>query len=207
MPRRNPPRTSQSQPKEARQMLRIIGGEWRSRRVPFPAIEGLRPTPDRVRETLFNWLQNVTPGARCLDLFAGSGALGLEALSRGAESVTFIDQATEATRQLRDNLNTLKSQNGEVINMSALTWLDSRNTDNEPRYDLVFLDPPFRKDLLPTICILLEERNLLADNALIYIEAESEAVLTDLPANWESYREKKAGQITYRLFNRQALER
>jgi 16S rRNA (guanine966-N2)-methyltransferase len=187
-------------------MLRIIGGEWRSRRVPFPAIEGLRPTPDRVRETLFNWLQNVTPGARCLDLFAGSGALGLEALSRGAESVTFIDQAPEATRQLRDNLNTLKSQNGEVINMSALTWLDSRNTDNEPRYDLVFLDPPFRKDLLPTICILLEERNLLADNALIYIEAESEAVLTNLPANWESYREKKAGQITYRLFNRQALE-
>ncbi len=187
-------------------MLRIIGGEWRSRRVPFPIIEGLRPTPDRVRETLFNWLQNITPGARCLDLFAGSGALGLEALSRGAESVTFVDQASEATRQLRDNLNTLKSQNGEVITMSAITWLESRNTDNEPRYDLVFLDPPFRKGLLPLILTLLEERNLLSDNALIYIESESETKLLDIPENWQEYRAKTAGQVTYRLFSRTASQ-
>ncbi len=186
-------------------MLRIIGGEWRSRRVPFPDIEGLRPTPDRVRETLFNWLQNTTPGARCLDLFAGSGALGLEALSRGAASVTFVDQSPEVAKQLQNNLNTLKSQRGEVIATSAMTWLEGRQTDNEPRYDLVFLDPPFRKDMLPVICELLESKNLLADNAVIYIEAESEIKQLLLPSNWQPHREKTAGQVTYRLLYREAI--
>lgn len=183
-------------------MLRIIGGEWRSRKVPFPEIEGLRPTPDRVRETLFNWLQNITPGARCLDLFAGSGALGLEALSRGADSVTFVDSSHEAMRQLRDNLNLLKSQRAEIISSPALHWLEARQTDTEPRYDLVFLDPPFRKDMIPVVCDLLEKRNLLSDNAVIYIEAESELSQLSLPDNWEESRSKKAGQVTYRLFFR-----
>jgi 16S rRNA (guanine966-N2)-methyltransferase len=181
-------------------MLRIIGGEWRSRKVPFPNVENLRPTPDRVRETLFNWLQNITPGARCLDLFAGSGALGLEALSRGASSVTFIDNSPAATYQLKDNLQTLKCQNGEVITSSAINWLEARQTDTEARYDLVFLDPPFRKEMIPVICELLEKRNLLSDNAVIYIEAESELSQLLVPESWKENRSKTAGQVTYRLF-------
>ncbi|BBB28162.1 16S rRNA (guanine(966)-N(2))-methyltransferase RsmD [Neptunomonas japonica] len=199
MPRRNPPRKNSSN-QEPRQMLRIIGGEWRSRKVPFPSVENLRPTPDRVRETLFNWLQNITPGARCLDLFAGSGALGLEALSRGASSVTFIDNSPAATYQLKDNLQTLKCQNGEVITSSAINWLEARQTDTEPRYDLVFLDPPFRKDMVPVICELLEKRNLLSDHAVIYIEAESELSQLLVPDSWKENRSKTAGQVTYRLF-------
>jgi 16S rRNA (guanine966-N2)-methyltransferase len=184
-------------------MLRIIGGEWRSRKVPFPSsVENLRPTPDRVRETLFNWLQNITPSARCLDLFAGSGALGLEALSRGASSVTFIDNSPAATYQLKENLQTLKCQHGEVITSSAINWLDARKTDTEPRYDLVFLDPPFRKEMVPVICELLEKRNLLSDNAVIYIEAESELSHLTVPTNWEENRSKTAGQVTYRLYSR-----
>ena len=183
-------------------MLRIIGGEWRSRKLPFPEIEGLRPTPDRVRETLFNWLQHITPSARCLDLFAGSGALGLEALSRGADSVTFIDNAYEAARQLKDNLTLLKCQNGEVITSAALSWLEARQTDTEPRYDLVFLDPPFRKDMISLICELLEKQNLLSDNAAIYIEAESDLKQLTVPDNWQESRCKIAGQVTYRLFFR-----
>lgn len=201
MPRRNPPRKNLS-PKEPKQMLRIIGGEWRSRKVPFPNVENLRPTPDRVRETLFNWLQNITPGARCLDLFAGSGALGLEALSRGASSATFIDSSPAATHQLKDNLQALKCQNGEVIVSSALNWLESRQTDAEPRYDLVFLDPPFRKEMVSIICELLEKRNLLSDHAVIYIEAESELNQLTVPSNWQENRSKTAGQVTYRLFYR-----
>ncbi|WP_028468492.1 16S rRNA (guanine(966)-N(2))-methyltransferase RsmD [Neptunomonas japonica] len=199
MPRRNPPRQNSSN-QEPRQMLRIIGGEWRSRKVPFPNVENLRPTPDRVRETLFNWLQNITPGARCLDLFAGSGALGLEALSRGASSVTFIDNSPAATYQLKDNLQTLKCQNGEVITSSAINWLEARQTDTEPRYDLVFLDPPFRKEMVPVICELLEKRNLLSDHAVIYIEAESELSQLLVPDSWKENRSKTAGQVTYRLF-------
>jgi 16S rRNA (guanine966-N2)-methyltransferase len=203
MPRKNPSRKNSTIANEPRPMLRIIGGEWRSRKVPFPEVEGLRPTPDRVRETLFNWLQNITPGACCLDLFAGSGALGLEALSRGAASVVFVDSSPAVVRQLRNNLNTLKSQHGEVITASAIDWLESRQTDTETRYDLVFLDPPFRKDLLPLTCELLEKRNLLADNAVIYIEAESELNQLVIPENWEESRIKTAGQVTYRLFFRQ----
>ena len=201
MPRRNPPRQNRSA-QEPKQMLRIIGGEWRSRKVPFPSVENLRPTPDRVRETLFNWLQNITPGARCLDLFAGSGALGLEALSRGASAVTFIDSSPAATRQLKENLQTLKCQHGEVITSSAINWLDTRQTDTEPRYDVVFLDPPFRKEMVPMICELLEKRNLLSGNAVIYIEAESELSQLTVPTNWEENRSKTAGQVTYRLFSR-----
>lgn len=183
-------------------VLRIIGGEWRSRKIPFPAIEGLRPTPDRVRETLFNWLQTYTPGSSCLDLFCGSGALGLEALSRGAQHVTFVDQAPEVVNQLKSNLQLLKAQNAEVIAASAMTWLEQRATDEEARYDLVFLDPPFRKALIEKVAVLLESRNLLRDGAIIYIETEAEWVPQEIPLHWELLREKAAGQVVSRLFRR-----
>ncbi|WP_417533761.1 16S rRNA (guanine(966)-N(2))-methyltransferase RsmD [Marinobacterium stanieri] len=208
MPRRNNnqrARRPQNGPELSRTSLRIIGGQWRGRKLDFPAIEGLRPTPDRVRETLFNWLQTDVPGAQCLDLFTGSGALGLEALSRGAASVTFVDRAPEVARQLRSNLNVLKAQNAECVTASALDWLEQRKTGEEARYDLVFIDPPFRKGMVAPICTLLEQRQLLQSQAMIYIETEAELPLEGIPENWQLHREKKAGQVAYRLFLRQPL--
>lgn len=206
MPRRNNHRSRRPSAPASQSSVRIIGGEWRGRKLDFPEIEGLRPTPDRVRETLFNWLQAYIPGARCLDLFSGSGALGLEALSRGAASVTFVDQAPEVINQLRSNLNTLKVQNAELIGSSVPSWLEQRSTNEEVRYDLVFMDPPFRKDMAGPVCALLEQHQLLADEALIYIETEVELQLDQLPGNWQLYREKQAGQVAYRLFMRQPGE-
>lgn len=205
MPRRNNHRPQKTRVTDT-STVRIIGGEWRGRKLSFPEIEGLRPTPDRVRETLFNWLQSYLPGARCLDLFSGSGALGIEALSRGAASVTFVDQATEVVSQLRSNINLLKAQNAEIIAASALDWLDRRQPDQEPRYDLVFMDPPFHKGLVAPICEMLERRSLLREEAMIYIETEKSLTLDTLPANWVIHREKAAGQVAYRLFVRQPSE-
>lgn len=189
---------------EAGSFVRIIGGEWRSRRLEFPDAPGLRPTPDRVRETLFNWLQGITPGAHCLDLFSGSGALSFEALSRGAAQATLIEQAPQVCQSLRRNLQTLKAQNAEVIEQDAVAWLEAQPEDLGARFDLVFLDPPFRKDLVRLIAELLESRNLLSANAMIYIESESELGIPAVPANWQLHREKQAGQVSYRLFLRSA---
>lgn len=202
MSRRNPRRASKAAAEES--FVRIIGGQWRSRRLSFVATQGLRPTPDRVRETLFNWLQGVTSGARCLDLCAGSGALGFEALSRGASSLVFVEQSHQVARTLQSNLQQLKVQNAEVVTASALEWLDSRATDETERFDLVFMDPPFRQGLVAPLCALLERRNLLAERAMIYIECERELVLPPLPADWVLYREKQAGQVSYRLYERQS---
>ncbi|SEG78989.1 16S rRNA (guanine(966)-N(2))-methyltransferase RsmD [Marinobacterium lutimaris] len=198
MSRRN---TTRKRPEAAEQaFVRIIGGDWRSRRIPFAAIEGLRPTPDRVRETLFNWLQGVTEGARCVDLCAGSGALGLEALSRGAGSLTFVDQSSLVARTLRENLQKLKVQNAEVVNASALDWLSALPADESERFDLVFMDPPFRKGLVAPLCALLESHNLLSERAMVYVESEKEIGAPDVPESWSLYREKHAGQVSYRLY-------
>ncbi|WP_245601075.1 16S rRNA (guanine(966)-N(2))-methyltransferase RsmD [Marinobacterium jannaschii] len=184
-------------------MLRIIGGEWRSRKVPFAAIVGLRPTPDRVRETLFNWLQFDIAGARCLDLFSGSGALGLEALSRGAASVTFIDQAPEVVRQLKENLSTLKCSDAQVIQASVINWLEQQPDDLTDQFDIVFMDPPFRKGLVNPCCALLEQKQLLSENALIYVENEREAGAAQAASHWLPHRQKQAGQVNYQLYRRQ----
>lgn len=183
--------------------LRIIGGQWRGRKLEFMAVDGLRPTPDRVRETLFNWVQPYISGARCLDLFSGSGALGLEALSRNAESVTFVDLNNITTRQLQTNLQLLKTQSAEVIQADVMQWLESRHTDMEPRYDMVFMDPPFRQDMVSNCCALLESHNLLAENAIIYVETESELSHPEVPENWVEHRSKTAGQVSYRLYLRE----
>jgi 16S rRNA (guanine966-N2)-methyltransferase len=180
--------------------VRIIGGEWRGRKLPFAELEGLRPTPDRVRETLFNWLQSTTPGAICLDLFSGSGALGLEALSRGASQATLIDSSSQVCRILRENINHLKAQNAEVVERDAIDWLQHQPADLGQRFDLVFLDPPFRQDLVPLAAELLESRNLLAADALIYVETETELGLPLVPMQWSVHREKIAGQVGYRLY-------
>lgn len=183
--------------------LRIIGGEWRGRKLRFPALPGLRPSPNRVRETLFNWLQPELSGAHCLDLFAGSGALGLEALSRGAGSCWFVEVARTASQQIRQHLTTLKCDTGRAIDADALQWLESMPPT--PRFHLVFLDPPFRQGMVAECCARLERSGRLSDNALIYVESAVDEGPPDVPANWTLHRDKQAGQVAYRLFRRIAV--
>lgn len=176
--------------------LRIIAGQWRGRKISFANSEGLRPTSDRVRETLFNWLAPVIANANCLDLFAGSGALGFEALSRGAAHVDLIDSSPIVFRQLQENLRLLKG-NGNV-------WLDQAQNKLRQcpeRYDIVFLDPPFSQSLLAPCIELIEHYQLLSTNAWVYVETGRRELLPSLPTHWQLHREKVAGQVCYRLFS------
>jgi 16S rRNA (guanine966-N2)-methyltransferase len=193
------PSTKSARPHNGQGQLRIIAGEWRSRRLSFPDAPGLRPTPDRVRETLFNWLAPHIEGAKVLDAYTGSGALYLEALSRGAAEAVALDSNPAAIASLRQNLETLRCPRGQVIHSDAQRYLQG-----EPKlaFDLVFLDPPFHQDLLPTTCNLLEERQWLAANAWIYTESETPPSTLQLPGNWRLHREKKAGQVYYALWQR-----
>ncbi len=180
--------------------LRIIGGRWRSRRLRFASLEGLRPTPDRVRETLFNWLAPFITGARCLDLFAGSGALGIEALSRGAAEVVFVERHPQAVRQLRVNLNLLQAEGARVEQADALLWL---RRPPQP-FDIVFLDPPFGERLLVPVATALELGGWLTPDARIYLETLKALSKPDLPAAWMPIREQTAGRVSYRLAVRAA---
>ena len=182
----------------AQNQLRIIGGRWRGRTLPFAALTGLRPTPDRVRETLFNWLAPVIQGSRCLDLYAGSGALGLEAASRGAAGVVMVDSAGEVVGSLRDQRAILDAGEVEVIQADVVQWLRGSPAQ---AFDIVFLDPPFRQGLLSETMQLLEVNGWLAADACIYIEAEKE-LQPDLPEGWETFRSKQAGQVGYQLVRR-----
>jgi 16S rRNA (guanine966-N2)-methyltransferase len=179
--------------------LRIIGGQWRSRRFAFPDGPGLRPTPDRVRETLFNWLAPYVEGAHVLDPFAGSGALLLEALSRGAASGLACDLNPASVASLRGHLATLQCSNGEIQLDDALQLL-ARPAPR--RFDIVLLDPPFHKDLLQGACTLLETQGWLADDAWIYTESETAPSTLGLPGNWRLHREKHTGQVHYALWQR-----
>ena len=168
---------------------------------------------DRVRETLFNWLQNDIAGARCLDLFTGSGALGLEALSRYAAEVVMIDKNPQAIRMIRQNLELLKVDNAQLIKIDAADYLGSllqaadgsnlplfqRGTEGVNTFDIVFLDPPFNQQLVSVFCELLDKANCLSDRALIYIEIEKNTKLPQLADNWTIIKEKKAGQLAYYL--------
>jgi len=176
--------------------VRIIGGTHRGRRVRFPLLPGLRPTGDRVKETLFNWLQPRIAGADCLDLFAGSGSLGLEAASRGAGSVLMLERADEAVRQLCANVAALGLDRARVERGDALAWLDRPAVE---RFDLVFLDPPFDQPVLGAACRLLTQRGWLTGDALVYVETAADD-LPPLPKGWSPWREKRAGQVAYRLF-------
>lgn len=180
-----------------RNRLRIIGGRWRGRKLDFPEVEGLRPTPDRVRETLFNWLQNDIVGARCLDLFTGSGALGLEALSRGAARAVLVENSKLVAQQLDVHLRTLQCSDGIVVNMDAQTFLERGPGD--ARYNIVFLDPPFEKGLVENCIQLLEEKHWLADDARIYLETEHDLQTPALPGDWKYTHERNAGQVNYYL--------
>jgi 16S rRNA (guanine966-N2)-methyltransferase len=179
-----------------RNSVRIIGGGWRGRRVAFPDIPGLRPTPDRVRETLFNWLQHVIAGARCLDLFAGSGALGLEALSRGAKELVFVEQAVAASRTLQEQLIRLGGgSKGQVVEMGAARYLRSP----AQAFDIVFLDPPFGRGALAEYVPMLEAGEWLKPGAMVYLENEKSEGAPKLPARWELLQSKSAGEVGYHL--------
>ncbi|EOS93657.1 16S rRNA (guanine(966)-N(2))-methyltransferase [Erwinia tracheiphila] len=183
--------------------IRIIGGLWRGRKLPVPDSAGLRPTTDRVRETLFNWLAPDIQGAHCLDCFAGSGALGLEALSRQAASVTLLELERHVAQQLGKNLATLGAKTGSVINTNTLQYLAH---EGQP-HGVVFVDPPFRQGMLEQTIQLLESGGWLTADALIYVESEVENGPPLVPENWQLHREKIAGQVAYRLYTRRASER
>ena len=179
-----------------RNSVRIIAGAWRGRRIHFPDMPGLRPTPDRVRETVFNWLQHSISGSRCLDLFAGSGALGLEALSRGAKQAVFVEPFPAAARGLQEQLNRLGgAERGRILEMGAARFL---RTPGQP-FDVAFLDPPFGKDALLEYIPLLDSGNWLNAGGLVYLENERSAGAPALPAHWELLKSKSAGEVGYHL--------
>jgi len=177
--------------------IRIIGGSLRNSRLEVPERPGLRPTPERVRETLFNWLAPMIEGARVLDLCAGTGGLGIEALSRGAAFACFVEPEARAARALRDNLARLKVAAGEVAAVDAQAFL--RGTART--FDLVFLDPPFALDLWSTLAGRLEQGGWLAARAWIYVESPREAIPA-VPANWTLHREGRAGEVRFALYRR-----
>lgn len=200
MPRSKPARTPTAPNSQGRSgFIRLISGQWKGRKLPVREVEGLRPTTDRVKETLFNWLAADVRGSRCLDLFAGSGSLGFEALSRYADHVMMVEMDRGAAQQLAKNLQTLQSQQARIVNQDALTVLAG---PSEP-FDIIFLDPPFRRDLLDTVCQRLEQGGWLSAEALIYIERESEGEPPELPANWLLLKDKQAGQVRYQLYQRE----
>jgi 16S rRNA (guanine966-N2)-methyltransferase len=197
--------------------LRIVAGNWRSRLLDIADVEGLRPTSERIRETLFNWLAPTISGARCLDLFAGTGALGLEALSRGARSVVFVERSGVAARQLEKNIDILTRPNAaeepsgpkrfaaesspanvQIVRGDALAYLQ-RSTANS--FDIVFLDPPFAADMLEETCRLLADVGCVADGARVYIELDRAAELPTLPEGWTVEKNKTAGNVRYMLIH------
>ncbi len=177
--------------------IRIIGGQLRNSRLNVPELPGLRPTPERVRETLFNWLAPVIDGARVLDLCAGTGALGIEALSRGAGATQFVESHALAARALKDNLARLKVSTADVAASPAQVWLGNTGTP----FDLVFLDPPFADNLWAGLARTLEQGGWLAPSAWIYVESPRQQPL-DLPDNWVIHREGVAGDVQFALYRR-----
>ncbi len=178
--------------------LRIIAGEWRSRQLFFEDVPGLRPTPARVRETVFNWLQTDVIASRCLDLYAGSGALGFEAASRGAKSVAMVESNAQACRLINENKAKLSAEQIKIIQIDVFKFL----AGDASSFDLVFLDPPFAKGMVQQTCQWLEDKGWLAPQAKVYVEVESQLVLDEMPENWQCLKNKTAGEVGYYLFER-----
>ena len=180
--------------------VRIISGKYKSRKIIFPDRPGIRPTGNRIRESLFNWIQADIVNSRCLDLFSGSGALGIEALSRGAKITTFIESDFETANYLEKNLQTLNAPNGIVVRADAMRWLESQK-NTEP-FGFIFLDPPFKNNLLLDCISLLESNNIISDNGTIYIETEVDDNLRQLPPTWRLKQKKQAGRVSYCLYKK-----
>lgn len=182
--------------------VRIIGGRFRGRRITFLDLPGLRPTPDRIRETLFNWLTPIIPDAYCLDLFSGSGALGMEALSRGAKHVTFVDSNSNVVGQIKKQLILLQVENSAEV---LFTTLPAVIPPPKKAYNIVFLDPPFHQSMIAKISHWLEQQPWLADVVYIYIETETNLWPLPIPLTWEILKHKKAGNVSYHLLRRTKL--
>jgi len=179
--------------------IRIIGGQWRSRKISFLEAPGLRPTGDRIRETLFNWLGININGAHCLDLYAGSGILGLEALSRGASTCTALENNPTVVKQLHANCNELGADLS-IINADSIKFLQHKNSGRV--FDIVFIDPPFSKTLHTESCALLESNGWLAYDALIYCELPAKENLFATPSSWLIKKDKIASGVRYMLYSR-----
>ena len=180
--------------------LRIIGGRWRSRRLRFQDVQGLRPTPDRVRETLYNWLQFEVPGRHVLDLFAGSGALGFEALSRGAASLTLLERDARQAASLRQAASDLQADGCSVICEDSLRWLAREPAPAVP-YGIVLLDPPFHQNLPNQAIALLHDRGWLVPDQWLYVETEQAPDTLVLPPGWRLHRQTRAGLVHALLFH------
>ena len=176
--------------------LRIVAGKWRSRLLPVVDEPGLRPTSERIRETLFNWLAPTITGCTCVDLFAGSGALAFEALSRGARAALLVERSPAVVRQLRQNIETLKAPGAEVVKQDALAFLREATPQ---QFDLVFLDPPFAADYQDELCRLLQERGWVGPDSHVYLELARDAALPAFPAGWRVLKEKTTGNVRYML--------
>lgn len=179
-----------------KQTVRIIGGRFRGKKLIFPDIEGLRPTSDRIRETVFNWLMNIIQDARCLDAFAGSGAFGFEAYSRGAAQVTLIEQSASACQYLQRTLRQFNCPQLKLLKMDSLQFL----LNSKEQFDLIFLDPPFGSKLLEQCLDTLTKTSVLAPNGLVYIEAPQ--ALNPDDSQWRTFRAKHAGQVFYGLYEK-----
>ncbi len=176
--------------------LRIVAGKWRSRLLDIADVDGLRPTAERIRETLFNWLAPTIAGSRCLDLCAGTGALGFEALSRDAEHVVFVEKSPIAARALRDNARLLDAEGAEIHQDDALEFL--ANGRHRP-FDIIFLDPPFAAEMLGELCRLLDERSMVRPGSLVYLEEDRATPAVEMPSGWDLVRSKTAGNVRYSL--------
>ena len=179
--------------------IRLISGKWRGKKLPVKDKEGLRPTTDRTKETLFNWLMHDVRDASCLDCFSGSGSLAFEALSRFAKKAVLLEQDKHIAQQLKENLQILNVDNACVIETDSINYLQQTATQ---AFDLVFVDPPFNKGLVSPCCYALEENGYLTAQALIYIEMEIQSTNNNLPNNWQLLKEKSTGQVTYQLYLR-----
>jgi len=193
-------RTAKAGKKSQPGRLRIVAGKWRSRLLRIADVPGLRPTSERIRETLFNWLTPHIAGARCLDLCAGTGALGLEALSRGAAETVFVEKSRAAAQVLRDNIATLESPAAAVHETDATEFLRRADAmEDGKKFDIVFLDPPFGADMLGDLCRLLAETPVLTRDAWIYLEQDRARPEAPLPDGWQVIKTKNAGNVRYSL--------
>ena len=189
-------RSAKADKKSQRGRLRIVAGNWRSRLLDIADVPGLRPTSERIRETLFNWLTPRIAGTRCLDLFAGTGALGLEALSRGAASAVFVENSAIAANTLRKSIAALDTDAAKVYETEAFGFLVDVDCGE---FDLVFLDPPFADDRLGDLCRLLQKQSILAADASVYLEEDSSRPVLELPDGWQTLKTGNAGRVRYSL--------
>lgn len=179
-----------------KQTIRIIGGTFRGKKLTFPSIEGLRPTPDRVRETLFNWLMHDIRNAHCLDAFAGSGAIGFEAYSRGAAQVLLLEQQPVVFENLLKTASTFNTSKLTIKKIDACKFLQ----ETKQQFDIVFLDPPFMKNYLPICLNTLGQTSLLKAGGLLYVESPNEVAMDT--NDWQQIKLKQAGQVVYALYRK-----